>query len=213
MLTTASEVSEKGFQQPMPVKSADVEKWRTAQVQFNDVQSNLSRYTAAAKRFSQEGKPSDIIGINAALNESKIGGGIHLGPAGIEIPGYSSLAEAADRVTRSESYKALSPAGKDLVDGFFRTMAAVPAYQKALTNIGKTNKEMLELELRNIPNPTMAPADILRKLAAFQENVDQGASGIPRIAGIPTLKETKAKFESGGNLPTINVPRPFGSGQ
>jgi hypothetical protein len=75
-------------------------------------------------------------------------------------------------------------------------MASVPAYQKALTGIGRLNKEVIDLELANIPNPTMAPSDQLRKLQAFQENVDQGATGIPRMPGIPTLAETKAKFES-----------------
>jgi hypothetical protein len=211
VLTTPAEVAQKGYANPIPVKEGEIDKYRGSQVQFNDVQANLSRYVAAANRFAKEGQPSDGVGISLALNESKIGGGIHLGPAGIEIPGYSSLAEAADRVARSASYKSLTPAGKDLVDGYFRTMAAIPAYQKALTGIGKSNKEMLDLELANIPNPTMAPADILRKLSAFQENVDQGSAGIPRMPGIPTLQDTRRKFEGSSrntSQPSANTQAP-----
>jgi hypothetical protein len=113
----------------------------------------------------------------------------------IQLPVISALTEAISRESRSAAYKNLSPAGKDLINGYYRTMASVPAYQKALTGIGRLNKEVIDLELANIPNPTMTPADQLRKLQAFQENVDQGASGIPRMPGIPTLQETRAQFE------------------
>jgi hypothetical protein len=208
VLTTPTEAQAKGYTQPVAITENNIEKYRNSAVMFNDVQANVSRFRSAAQDFATQGSPKDAIGINLALNESKIGGGIHLGPAGVEIPGYSSLAEAADRVSRSASYKALSPAGKNLVDGYFRTMAAVPAYQKALTNIGKSNKEMLDLELANIPNPTLPPADILRKLDAFQENINQGAAGLPRIAGIPNIRDVREKFEKPKPL-DFSIPQPF----
>lgn len=215
-LTTRSQADAQGLQGPVPVTEPQLEKYRSAQAQFNDVQANLSRYRAAARQFAQQGNPRDAALISAVINESKLGGGIHLGPVGVELPGYSSIAEAADRVARSASYKALSPAGKALVDGYLRTMSAVPAYQKALTGVGRFNKEIVDLELRNIPDPTYAPADIDRKLEAFQENVDQGAQSIPRIPGLPTIRDVRARFEgtqgSGGQrIPGLQIPQPFGA--
>jgi hypothetical protein len=209
--TTRADAAKNGLQQVATAKAGDYEKFRTSQVQFNDVQANVSRYRAAVNQFAREGKPEDGALINQIINDSKIGGGIHLGPVGIEIPGASSLAEATDRVFRSGSYKALSPAGKGLIDGYLRTMAAVPAYQKALTGVGRFNKEIIDLELRNIPDPTYAPADADRKLQAFQENIDQGVSGIPRLPGIPTINDVRSRFE-GRTQPKagVKIPTPFG---
>jgi hypothetical protein len=65
------------------------------------------------------------------------------------LPGFSSLGEAASRVANSAAFKNLSPAGQDLVDKYFRMMSSIPEYQKASTGIGRTNKEMLDLELKN----------------------------------------------------------------
>lgn len=199
-VSTGREAAQKGWTSQGKINVAQMEKAATTQRQFNDVQSNVSRYVAAAKRFAMEGKGSDAVYINAVINEAKIGGGLKMGPLGnVEFPGYSSLAEAADRVARSGSYGALSKAGKDLVDGYLRTASAVPAYQKALTNVGRFNAETMHLELANIPDPTYAPADILRKLTAFQENIDQGSAGLINVAGIPTMQDTREKFET----PTI----------
>ncbi len=195
-----------GFTQTVPVKEGDVEKYRTATSQFNDVQINVSRYRDAFANFAQHGEASDLPKLNVVINDAKLGGGIKLGSMGeLQLPLGSSLAEAADRVARSTAYKDLSTAGKGLVDGYLRTMGAVPAYQKALTGIGRSNKEMLDLELKNIPDPTYAPADADRKLQSFQENIDQGSAGIPRIQGVPTPKDVRRQFE-GGVRQTFRVP-------
>jgi hypothetical protein len=198
VLSTPAEVAAKGYTNPIPVKEGEIDKYRSAQVQFNDVQSNLSRYWKAARDVSQNGlSATDGPLIDTVINKSGLADmQLKISAGGeIQLPIISAFTEAVSRETRSAAYKGLSQGGKDLVDAYFRTMAAVPAYQKALTNVGKFNKEIIDLELANIPNPTMAPADQLRKLQAFQENVDQGSAGIPRMPGIPTLKETRARFE------------------
>ena len=67
---------------------------------------------------------------------------------------------ATSRVANSTAFKNLSLAGQDLVDKYFRMMSSIPEYQKAETGIGRTNKEMLDFELKNIPDPTMPPGII-----------------------------------------------------
>jgi hypothetical protein len=209
VLTTPAEAAQRGYTNPVAVKEGEIDKYTTAQKQFNDVQSNLSRFTAAARDYSQ--LPASVALKDQALFNSIMNNAgafdlkVKIGEGGdVQVPGLSALLEGLSRETRSASYGSLSPQGKALVDGYYRTMAAVPAYEKGLTGIGKFNKEIMELELANIPNPTMAPGDILRKLQAFQENVDQGASGIPRMPGIPTLSDTRRRFE--GSPSTRNTP-------
>ena len=213
------EATSKGFQNFTKASEAEFDRYRSSQVMFNDVQSNVSRYTTAVQRYAKEGRPSDGALFDTIINKSGIAElALKISAGGdIQVPILTAFGEAVSREARSSAYKNLSPAGKSVVDGYFRTMAAVPAYQKALTTIGKLNKETIDLELANIPNPTMAPDDQARKLAAFQENVNQGAAGLPRIKGVPTLQETRDKFEGTATpikRPNVNfeIPAPFAKG-
>ena len=76
----------------------------------------------------------------------------------IEIPAITKFGQNLSAGLRSKEYNELSDQGKALYRGYLGTMAAVPAYQKALTGIGRANKEMLDLELNNIAPPTNAPS-------------------------------------------------------
>lgn len=55
------------------VSSQQLDNWGTAQNQFANVQLAVSRYDQAARNFAQNGKGSDAIGINSALNKAGIG--------------------------------------------------------------------------------------------------------------------------------------------
>ncbi len=179
-----------------------MDNWGTSQNQFANVQLAVSRYDQAARNFAQSGKPSDAIGINSALNKAGVGD-VQIGEWGVKVPGFSSVAEAASRVANSTAFKNLSPAGQDLVDKYFRMMSSIPEYQKASTGIGRTNKEMLDLELKNIPDPTMPPSIISNRLSSFQEALGSNASRVPKIQGVPHYKDVQQHYQqqtpSGGS--------------
>lgn len=215
--TTRSEAAQQGLQNFSKTSEPELNKYRQAQAQFNDVQTNTSRYTAAANNAASKGlSAADLANISSIMNDKglydfnvAISGGGH-----VDLPLLGSVSEAASRIKRSAAYRQLSPQAKDLVDGYFRTMASVPAYMKALTGVGRFNKEIVDLELRNIPNPTMAPQDIQRKLGQWQENIDQGASSIPRMKGIPNTKDIRQKYETSAPSSTqqpvdFSMPQPF----
>lgn len=183
------------------MKTTDVKADRTALRQLDDVQLNTSRYTKAANDYaaanlSKAQKASDNTGLDDLLNKAgiadlKLGGLLE-----VDLPLLSSATEALSRESKSESYNKLTPQGKDLYDGYLRTMSAIVAYQKALTGIGRTNKETLDLELNNIANPTMRPEDILRKQGQFQENIDTAAQGFPsNLPGIKLPKQVRDETE------------------
>lgn len=176
------------------VSSTQLDNWGTSQNQFANVQLAVSRYDQAAREFAKSGKGSDIVGINSALNKSGVGD-VKIGEYGVSVPGFTSLAEASSRVANSAAFKALSPAGQDLVDKYFRMMSSIPEYQKASTGIGRTNKEMLDLELKNIPDPTMPPSVISNRLSSFQEALSSNASRVPHIQGIPHYKDVQQHYQ------------------
>lgn len=182
------------LQQSGKVSSKQMDDWGTSQNQFANVQLAVSRYDQAARNFAQSGKPSDAIGINSALNKAGVGD-VQIGEWGVKVPGFSSVAEAASRVANSAAFKSLSPAGQDVVDKYFRMMSSIPEYQKAATGIGRTNKEMLDLELKNIPDPTMPPSIISNRLGSFQEALGSNASRVPKIQGVPHYKDVQQHYQ------------------
>ena len=194
VVVNASDPKASTLSQSSKVSGTQLDNWGTAQNQFSNVQLAVSRYDQAARNFAQSGKPSDIVGINSALNKTGIGD-IQIGEWGVRVPGFSSLAEASSRVANSTAFKNLSPAGQDLVDKYFRMMSSIPEYQKAATGIGRTNKEMLDLELKNIPDPTMPPAIISNRLSSFQEALSSNASRVPRIQGVPHYKDVAGHYQ------------------
>lgn len=176
----------------------DINKDRQAIRQLNDVQLNVSRYTKAASEAAKtQPTTKDYVNMHSVLNKAgALDLNVAIGEGGsIKIPVLSSMIEGLNREINSEAYADLSPQGKALLDGYIRSMSAVPAYQKALTGIGRSNKEMLDLELANIPNPTMKPTDIQHKLSQFQENIERASEGFPKLPGLKSAKEVRETTE------------------
>src|SRR5215472_15181534 len=93
---------------------------------------------------------------------------------------------------------------------------SAPAAQKALTNIGRTNKEMIGLELRTIPTPIVDAGTFDAMLARFRGNIDKTLHKTVRIPGMPSTSEIRSLYEPGQrqtNRPTANfsIPQPFTS--
>lgn len=204
IVVNANDPRAANLQQAGKASTTQLDNWGTAQNQFANVQLAVSRYDQAARNFAQSGKPEDIVGINSALNQSGLGD-IKIGEWGVKVPGFSSFAEATSRVANSTAFKNLSPAGQDLVDKYFRMMSSIPEYQKAATGIGRTNKEMLDLELKNIPDPTMPPGIISNRLGSFQEALSSNASRVPRIQGVPHYQDVQQHYQ-----PQTQAPAPSG---
>jgi len=96
--------------------------------------------------------------------------------------------------------------------GYYSTLASVPAAQKALTNIGKANKEMMDLELRTIPTPLMDHETYNLGMDRFQGNVTQTAAKNVRIPGMPTAQQIREEIEGPQQqqAPPVNfqIPQP-----
>jgi hypothetical protein len=101
-----------------------------------------------------------------------------------------------NKLLTSENWRTLPKTAQDAVIGFIGARGAVIAYQKAVSGSGRANKEQLELELQNIPNPLL-PKDVQeRQFDRFQQNIDQTGAGLPKMVGIERPKEIKQRIEA-----------------
>jgi hypothetical protein len=70
VVVNASDPRAATLSQSSKVSGTQLDNWGTSQNQFANVQLAVSRYDQAARNFAQSGKPSDIVGINSALNKT-----------------------------------------------------------------------------------------------------------------------------------------------
>jgi hypothetical protein len=194
VMTTRPEAQAKGYTNVVPVKESDVDKERDATAMTNDVQLNTSRFRTAMRQMYQEPMTGKQAIALTTLMPEKLG--IDLGHGyGLNLP------DVIQKTANAAAFSVLSPTQKRAVIGYYSTLASVPAAQKALTGIGRSNKEMLDLELRTIPTPVMDHETFDTMLDRFQGNIDQTAAKNVRVPGMPSTAEVRAQNEPGWSPP------------
>ena len=206
-MTTRPEAQAKGYTNPVSVKEGDVSKETDARAMINDVQLNKSRYLAAMQQVYQQPMTDSQKAALVALTPEKLG--INFGEMfKLELP------DVMQKVANASAFSVLSPAQKQAVVGYYSTLASVPAAQKALTNIGRSNKEMMDLELRTIPTPIMDGGTFNTMLDRFQGNIDQTSRKTVRMPGMPSTNDIRNLYEgrqqqNGPPAVNFNIPRPM----
>ena len=198
VMTTRPEAQANGYTNPVPVNEGQVSKETDARAMINDVQLNKSRYLSAMNQVYSEPMTTAQKTALTALTPEKLG--IDLGHFfSLELP------DVMQKVTNATAFSQLSPAQKQAVVGYYSTLASVPAAQKALTNIGRGNKEMMDLELRTIPTPLMDQGTLNTMLDRFQGNIDQTAHKTVRMPGMPSTADIRSQYEGGRRLTFQNI--------
>ena len=188
------------------MKAGDVNKDRSALKMLNDVQLNTSRYAKAqrdyeAAKLTPEQRQTDTDKMQEILALQNESGGslLSAGTSGVSlnsIPVVGAKLNKKNYQQATEDLAALSQEARAKLNGYLRTAASVPAYQKSLTNIGRANKEMLDLELNNIPMPYYDINTSNERLQSFQENIDQAGNGFPHnLPGVKHPSETRNSTE------------------
>lgn len=188
VMTTRPEAQAKGYTNPVSVKEGDVSKETDARAMINDVQLNKSRYLSAMQQVYSQPMTTAQKNALTALTPEKLG--IDFGSLfKLELP------DVMQKVANASAFSVLSQPQKQAVVGYYSTLASVPAAQKALTNIGKANKEMMDLELRTIPTPLMDQGSFQTMLDRFQGNIDQTSKKTVRIPGMPSTADIRNQIE------------------
>jgi len=208
VLTTMPQAGAKGFTNPVKASEGDINKETELSRQFNDVQMNLSRYRLAVNnpnlRLEQNGifGASDTTKIANILSDTKLAG-----VAG-QIPAGERLGDIISQGKNAKYWNELSPEAQDIVAGYLRAKGSVIAFQKALTQTGRTSKEALAIEMQNLPSPIEGTAPANKQLDAFQENIDVASKGIVRVPWLPTTQEVRQSIEESPAAKVQSTPYP-----
>jgi hypothetical protein len=71
---------------------------------------------------------------------------------------------------------------------------AVIAYQRAITQSGRSSDKQLSIEEAQLPRPEYDPQTRNAMLNRFQENINQVAKSLPRVAGVDRPLDVQANF-------------------
>lgn len=105
-------------------------------------------------------------------------------------------ASIMEQGSRARDWNALTPQEQDVTIGFLRTKGSALAYQKVLTNQGRTSKEGLDIELQNMPSPILGATVANKQLDAFQEDIDTAAKRAVRLPWMETASDVRARIEN-----------------
>src|SRR5260370_1237873 len=174
------------YTNPVDVKESEISKDTELAWELGDAQLNLSRYRSSAQKLDTLSL-SEQRAVAALVGEDKFKA---------EFMGAQIPTDWLNKLLTSENWRALPKTAQDAVIGYIGARGAVIAYQKAVSGSGRANKEQLELELQNIPNPLL-PEDVREaQFDRFQQNIDQTGAGLPKMVGIERPKEIQQRIEA-----------------
>lgn len=179
-----------------PIPPAEVNKDRQAIGLMGNVQLNASNYRKAVDALpgpiSQEHSAlMQRILADPKLDENFLAKELSLG----------AMTSVIAQGERASDWNQLTKPEQDAVTQYLRAKGAVIAYQRALTNQGRTNPEALMVEFDTIPVPFVGSTVADPRFDSFQENIDQVSTRLPNnLPGVPSVKSVREKAE-GGKVP------------
>lgn len=198
ILTTQGAATKNNLQAVRKVTQPDIEKDTDKLRQIGDAQMNVSAYRASLQSMNAL-SGNDLARVGALIGDDKFK--LHF--MGMEIPvdWYNQLRD-------NQKFNDLPEDAKDAVVGYIGARGSIIAYTKAISGTGRLTETQLQTEMQNLPKPT-DPQDVAeKKFARFQRNIDQAASGLPKIPGIDSPAEIRAKTEiTKPQMPTPAQPK------
>ena len=134
-----------------------------------------------------------MLAITRALSSEKFTTG-----AVNQVPGIAIRGEQRNEMLKAAGITDMSPEAQDVLFGYLRAKGSIIAFQKALTQVGRTSKEALEIEMNNLPSPIMRTDAARKQLEAFQENIDTASQGLTKVPWLESPKDVRARIEGQG---------------
>jgi hypothetical protein len=179
------------YTNPRDVKQSDIEKDQQFNRQMADVQLNFSRYQTAKNALSTGTiSPEHKDAATRILADEKMGGYVTN-----ELT-FQNYMNQINQGEKAASWNKLTPAEQEVLSGYLRAKASVVAYQKALSGVGKPNKEVMEIEMNNLPAPIVGKSASDTQFNAFQENLDTATQGYVKMPGSESPKEVRQRVEA-----------------
>jgi hypothetical protein len=185
VLTTKEEAQQNGLQAIRKVGENDIAKDTQTARQLGDAQLNVSAYRMASQKMD-ELSGTDIRNV-ARLTGSQEFKAQFLGA---EMP-----MDWANQLAKNNSWQSLPQDAKEAVASYIGARGAIIAYAKAISGTGRLTESQLKTETANLPDPT-TPSDVREmQFTRFQRNIDQVASGLPKLPGVDSPAAIRARVE------------------
>lgn len=185
VLTTKEQAQQGGMQAIRKVGEADIAKDTQTARQLGDAQLNVSAYRMASQKMD-ELTGTDIRNV-ARLTGSQEFKAQFLGA---ELP-----MDWANQLAKNDSWQSLPQDAKEAVASYIGARGAIIAYAKAISGTGRLTESQLKTETANLPDPT-TPSDVREmQFNRFQRNIDQVASGLPKLPGVDSPAAIRARVE------------------
>ena len=179
------------YTNPRDVKQSDIEKDQQFNRQMADVQLNFSRYQTAKNALPTGSiSPEHQGAATRILADEKMGGYVTN-----ELT-FQNYMNQLNQGEKAASWNKLTRAEQEVLSGYLRAKASVVAYQKALSGVGKPNKEVMEIEMNNLPAPIVGKSASDTQFNAFQENLDTATQGYVKMPGSESPKEVRQRVEA-----------------
>ena len=184
-----------------PMTPADVKKDRDTLGLMGNVQLNASAYKTAVQQIPGPIPADHSALMQRILADPKLDSGAILNA--VDLGAAASIIAQGERAT---AWNKLTPPEQNAVTQYLRAKGAVVAYQRALTNQGRTNPEALMIELDTIPEPYVGATVALPRFDSFQSNIDQVSqrlpSNLPGVASVKSIRDKTEGSKAGGGLPS-----------
>jgi hypothetical protein len=185
VLTTQGAATKGGLQAIRKVTQDSIDKDSNKLRQIGDAQLNVSAYRVSLQGMNAL-SGNDLARVAALIGDDKFK--LHF--MGLEVP-----TDWFNQLRDNQKFNDLPEDAKDAVVGYIGSRGSIIAYTKAISGTGRLTESQLQIEMQNLPKPS-DPQDVAeKKFARFQRNIDQAASGLPKIPGVDTPAEIRKKTE------------------
>jgi hypothetical protein len=186
---TADKVWKADFE---PMGHAEITKERGMMRRLDDVQKNVSEYTAATNAMTTPVEHYQAMQrIIAGVNESDV-----------QKMGYLTLGGAMDLIEQGEvakSWQELSKPERALMIGYLRAKGAMIAYNAVISGSARPAVEQLKVEWQNLPVPYVGATVANDAMRSVQDNIDIASRGYPtNLPGMPSPRDIRREVEGPG---------------
>lgn len=218
VLVSADQVQAQGLTNPVKASQGDIEKAGEFNAQANDVQLNTSKYRVAINSVQTPFSQTERANVEHILSDPNVNSML------LNAAGFPAVISQVEQGSKARDFNALPPEKQDALVGYLRMKGAAIAYQKMLTNQGRTSKEGLDIELANIPSPILGATVANKQLDSFQQNIDTAAQRAVKLPWMDTPADVRQRIEnaprqtpqptgkykaSGGNAPQVGERIPY----
>ena len=185
VLTTKEEAQQGGMQAIRKVGESDIAKDTQTSRQLGDAQLNMSAYRMASQKMD-ELSGTDIRNVSRLIGSQEFKAQF----LGAEVP-----MDWANQLAKNDAWQSLPQDAKEAVASYIGARGSIIAYAKAISGTGRLTESQLKTELMNLPDPT-TPSDVREmQFGRFQRNIDQVASGLPKLPGVESPAAIRNRIE------------------